>query len=195
MAPETQTPFTLDGQLKSFGRSQLYEIQQMIKNPEAYWENRREIKEPHPWWHTQPYIFPGRFMYHDDYEAGVEKQLVILEKADTLIPQIKKRLKGDTLQFFTMNYEAQFRIIYGLSQWCNHTIKANKLMQKENVEEALQHLQKADEAITLAKSGQDLASQGKWEHWYRGDKKFNMPEVERLTSETLQILQKHRSEI
>lgn len=191
VAPKTQTPFTLDGQLKSFGRSQLYEIQQMIKDPEAYWQNRQEINEPHSWWHTQPYIFPGRFMYHDDYEAGVEKQLEILAKADTLIPQIKQQLTGDTLQFFTMNYEAQFKIIHGLSQWCNQVIKANKAMQKENKEEALHHLQQGNEAIAIAKSGQKLASQGKWQHWYRGDTKFNMPEVERVTKETLNLLEKN----
>ncbi|MGK7396278.1 MAG: glycosyl hydrolase 115 family protein, partial [Candidatus Cyclobacteriaceae bacterium M3_2C_046] len=191
IAPKTKTPFSLDGQLKSFGRSQLYEIQQMIQDPEAYRKNRQEIKEPHPWWHTQPYIFPGRFMYHDDYESGVEKQLEILAKADTLIPQIKKQLIGDTLQFFTMNYEAQFRIIYGLSQWCDQVIDANKAMQKENIEAARQHLQKANQAIQLAKSGQALASRGKWEHWYRGDTKFNMPEVERVTEETLNLLEKN----
>ncbi len=189
VAPKTETPFTLDGQLKSFGLSQLYEIQQMIKDPEAYWRNRQEIKEPHPWWHTQTYIFPGRFMYHDDYEAGVEKQLEVLAKADTLIAPIKQQLTGDTLHFFTMNYEAQFKIIYGLSQWCNQVIKANTAMQKENTKEALKHLQQADEAIALAKSGQALASQGKWQHWYRGDKKFNMPEVEQVTGETLQMLE------
>ncbi len=128
-------------------------------------------------------------MYHDDYEAGVEKQLEVLAKADTLIAPIKQQLTGDTLHFFTMNYEAQFKIIYGLSQWCNQVIKANTAMQKENTKEALKHLQRADEAIALAKSGQALASQGKWQHWYRGDKKFNMPEVEQVTGETLQMLE------
>jgi hypothetical protein len=188
VAPETETPFTMDGQLKSFGRGQLYDVQQLIRNPEKFWQDRQEIKSPHQWWHTEKYIFPARFMKHKKVETGVERQLEILEKSVPLIPEIKQQLQGDTLQFFIMNYEAQFNIILGLTRWCNHTTKAAFALQDDNKEECRQHLQKADVALELAQKGQQQAGRGKWEHWYRGDKKFNLNSIVELTDETLKMM-------
>ena len=188
IAPETETPFTLDGQLKSFGRGQLYEVQQLIRNPEKFWQDRQEIKSPHQWWHTEKYIFPARFMKHKEMEAGLERQLEILEKSLPLIPEIKQQLQGDTLQFFIMNYEAQFNIILGLTRWCNHATKASFALQNENKEECRNHLQLADEALKLAQEGQEMASRGKWEHWYRGDTKFDLNSIVELTEKTLKMM-------
>lgn len=188
VAPETETPFTLDGQLKSFGRGQLYEVQQLIRNPEKFWQDRQEIKSPHQWWHTEKYIFPARFIKHKKVEAGVERQLEILEQSIPLIPEIKQQLQGDALQFFVMNYEAQFDILLGLAHWCNHATKASFALQNNKTEEARQHVQQAGEALELAQKGQALASQGKWEHWYRGDRKFNLNGIVNLTTEILEML-------
>ncbi|MFW5656851.1 MAG: glycosyl hydrolase 115 family protein [Bacteroidota bacterium] len=190
VAPETETPFTLDGQLKSFGSSQLYEVQHLIRNPGAFWPDWQEIKSPHEWWHTEKYIFPARFMKHKKVGAGVERQLEILEKSLPLIPEIKQQLQGDTLHFFIMNYEAQFNIILGLTRWCNHATKASFALQDGNKEEGFSHIQQAAEALELAQNGQELASRGKWEHWYRGDKKFNLNAVMELTAETLERMNK-----
>lgn len=188
-APETETPFTLDGQLKSFGRDQLYEVQQLIKNPKDFWENRNEIKPAISWWYrTEKYIYPARFMKHKKVEAGVERQLEILEKSLPLIPKVKQQLKGDTLQFFIMNYEAQFNIILGLTRWCNHATKASFALQDGNKGEGLNHIQQATEALKLAQKGQQLAGRGKWEHWYRGDKKFDLNAVVEITAETLEMV-------
>ncbi len=188
--PETETPYNLDGQLKSFGRSQLYEVHQLIRNPEEFWKDRQEIKSQHQWWHTEKYIFPARFMKHKAVESGLERQLKILEESLSLIPEIKQQLQGDTLQFFVMNYEAQFNIILGLSRWCNNATKASFALQNNNRDDALEQLKQAADALNLAQKGLELASQGKWEHWYRGDKKFNFNSIVDLTAETLEMVNK-----
>ena len=127
-------------------------------------------------------------MKHKKVVSGVERQLEILEKTVSLVPQIKEQLQGDTLQFFVMNYEAQFNIILGLTRWCNHATKAGFALQNDNRNETLEHLRQAAEALEMAQKGQQLASQGKWEHWYRGDKKFNLNSIVDLTDETLKMM-------
>jgi hypothetical protein len=51
------------------------------------------------------------------------------------------------------------------------------------------HLEAALAGMDEVRAGQALTSRGKWQHWYRGDRKMNLAGAEALTREVLSLLQ------
>lgn len=188
---ETKTPYTLDGQMRSYGLRGLNDIVKQLNDPEAFaaeLQKRQKRSESDALGMNLSDAYPHRHMTSSEYLPAIEKQLAGLEKCFNLIPEVKSELSGDTLRFFENNYEAQVLILAGITEWLQNILEANIALQN-GVETTLrQHLQEALSSLDKVKQGKTLASRGKWEHWYRGDKKMNMPSVEQRTEEVLKMV-------
>jgi len=187
--PNAQSPYTLDGQMRSYGVRQLLEIEQFNHDPKGFWGNKKSQKEKseEQSWGSKHLsdMHPEMGLQPESYLSVVEKQMKGLEQCKQMIPDIKQQLMGDTRTFFESNYEAQVEILSGITGWLIHIIKGNIAIQDGDKSACLFHLQKANKALEDVRTGKVLASRGKWEHWYRGDKKMNMPQIELQTKEIL----------
>ena len=192
--PETKTPYTLDGQMRSYGLRRLNDIEKQINNPEAFaaeLQKRKQRTQSDALGMNLSDAYPHNYMSSAEYLPAVEKQLSGLEECLNLIPDIKSELQGDTLRFFENNYQAQVLILSGISEWLQNVLKANLALQENDQAACQQNLQEAVKALEKVEQGKALASRGKWEHWYRGDKKMNMPAVEQRTEEILKLMEEN----
>jgi len=117
--------------------------------------------------------------------ARVQTQRAAIEKAGEGAQSVVERLDGHARTFFQTNFVAQQRILLGLARWLESGLLAGLALQDDDGGEFLARLTAADEAVRLIRSGQALASRGKWEHWYRGDRKMNLGFAEMLTKQLL----------
>jgi len=192
--PETQTPYTLDGQMRSYGRRMLSELEEQINDPQTWEEKQRKQAQSQvqSWGsiHLND-MHPERNISPEIYLEGVERQLQGLNECRNLIPLIKKDLTGDTLIFFENNFEAQLLILSGITEWIQQVIQAKLALKDKKTEKCRKHLQNAWEALDGVDEGKRLASQGKWQNWYRGDKKMNVPALRDLNEEVLELVKNY----
>ncbi len=186
--PETNTPYTLDGQMRSYGIRRLDDIEKQINDPEAFAAELKKMleqKESDALGMNLSDAYPHFHTSSAEYLPPIEKQVTRLQECLDLIPEIENKLSGDTLRFFEDNYKAQVLILSGITEWLQNVLEANLALQKGDRSACLQHMEQSLESLQKVHQGKSLARRGKWEHWYRGDKKMNMPEVEERTKELL----------
>lgn len=112
--------------------------------------------------------------------AGVERQHAALQKAGANIQEILEMLSGNERQFFETNFVAHYRIAAGLLEWVASACRASLALDQGDLHAAARHLADGRKAMDLVRSGQALCSRGRWEHWYRGDRKMNLAAAEKL---------------
>ncbi len=191
--PETITPYTLDGQMRSYGMGKLNDIEKQLNDPVAFaaeLKKRSERRESDALGMDLSDAYPHHGMAPADYLPVVQKQSEGLQRCLALIPQIKEQLSGASKQFFQTNYETQVLILSGITEWLEQVLKANLALQGGDREACLQHLKQALDSLEQVERGKELSSYGKWEHWYRGDKKMNMPGVKNRTSQVVEKFSK-----
>ena len=97
------------------------------------------------------------------------------------------------LEFFEVNFVAQQKILLGITAWLDALVKASVAEDSGNRPACISSLEQAVNAFTLIHEGKALASRGKkWENWYRGDKKMNLPSVEKTSGELLETAKSAR---
>ena len=191
--PITNSPMLLDGQTRSFGLSALRDIRLQLTDPEKYaaqQEARQKMTEEKTW--GTRYLsdmHPGTEMTADTLLRHVLQQTDQLGRVESYMKNVLPLLSGDTLTFFENNLLAQQKIMYGLSLWLEFILKAQLALEEGNQQAAASHVSQALQQFDLMKEGKALASRGdKWQHWYRGDRKMNLNEAEKLTQEVLELL-------
>ena len=120
--------------------------------------------------------------------ALVEDQRAAAEAAGAQIDIVLAQLAGADKQFFESNFVAQQRILTGLLGWTASTLQAALAMSEDDRSAAVKHLRAALASAERVRQGQKLATRGKWEHWYRGDRKMNLPRAFQGTRELLAVL-------
>lgn len=186
--PETITPYTLDGQMRSYAMRILNDIEKQLDNPEAFdaeLQRRNKRRGVDALGMDLSDAYPHQKIPPAEYLSVVQQQLARLEQCMVMIPEIKDQLSGTSRQFFQTNYETQVLILTGITQWLERVLQAKLALQFSERETCLRHLGEALEALKQVEQGKELSSYGKWEHWYRGDKKMNMPGVKNRTSQVL----------
>jgi len=109
-----------------------------------------------------------------------------LEIAGEMGEQVRNKLTGQNLSFFEVNLIGQQKILLGITSWLEALVMAVDAENDNNREYTIQYLESALDAFELINEGKELVSKGqKWNHWYRGDTKMNLPEMERITIEVL----------
>ena len=97
-------------------------------------------------------------------------------------------IREERRQFFIDNLVVQLEVIYGLYDWVHQLSKAaGDIILEGKTAKDNPHLKKAVYALEKLLLDRKKAEHGKWQNWYRGDKKMNMQAV---LDQTRQLLRK-----
>jgi len=118
----------------------------------------------------------------------VAAQRADVEAAGAKIDTVLARLDGPDRRFFETNFLAQWKILVGLLRWLERSLESGLSLQDGQGAEALARLREAEAEFQTMREGKALASRGKWRHWYRGDKKMNLPAAEKLTHRVVEAV-------
>ena len=190
---KTGTPFLLDGQTRSYGRRLLNRLKMQFNEPGQYRQVlAQEAKKTAVQTWGSRYLsdmHPARGMPPHELIPSLQRQIRSLEGLEDSIDQVEGRLRGDTLQFFRVNLKAQHHILLGLNRWLEAVIQARFAADEGNIKAAHMHLERAVQSLEGIAEAKSMASQGgKWQHWYRGDRKMDLSGMENLTKSTLTAL-------
>ncbi len=174
---ENNMVFMLDGQMRSRGLHFINVLTSKIKGSEKKKTNISVIQDR--WAGT---------ITLDEFEEKLAYQKAGIEKAGEMAEIVKKKLSGQSLAFFEVNFISQQKILLGIINWLDALIKALKAEDNGNRSGTINALENAVKAFDLVHKGKETGSKGgKWEYWYRGDKKMNMENVEKSTINLLEI--------
>jgi hypothetical protein len=191
---ERQIPGFLDGQQRIRGRNILSELEEQLQDPVAYrakMERRAQEKQGNTDAFRQSLsdTNPAGRLPLEEILPLVREQLSGLNKAQALAEATLSKLDGQARTLFEDNLLAQIRILSGLGQWLEACILAKQSADGGDQQAVKTNLQKAVNAFDAIRSGRQLAARGKWTDWYRGDKKMNLPALEKRTQEVLNRLE------
>ena len=193
MHPETGTPILLDGQSRSYGLRLLRRLRMQLAEPSKYREmlSREAKKTPEQTWGNRYLsdMHPARSLSPAELLPYLKAQIKAFEEVHQEIEEVKGQLEEERLQFFRVNLEAQCRILLSLNLWLEDAIEARLAADeggrqacKQKLQQARWHLHEIAEAKKNASIGE------KWQYWYLGDRKMDVPGVIKLTEEVLAVL-------
>jgi len=118
--------------------------------------------------------------------AKVSRHRAQVEAAGEGVDRVMAALDGSERQLFQTNFVVQQRILLALLRWHEESLLAGQALHEGDRAATLAHLEAALAAIRSIRDTKTLASYGKWKHWYRGDKKMNIPSAEKLTEQVVE---------
>ncbi len=118
-------------------------------------------------------------------QATIQDSIFALavEKAKVAVAQ----LSGDEKILFENNLIAQIKFMQCLSGWVIETSNAVACIEKQDIEGTKKYLESALGKYKFYEEAIELCSRGKWEHWYRGEKKINVTALKELNEEVLTL--------
>ncbi|GAB2799462.1 hypothetical protein GCM10027275_51630 [Rhabdobacter roseus] len=187
-----QVPMLLDGQTRSFALGLLKKIDLQLTDPVKYQEaetKARQATTESTWGQTS--LGDAHPKPANDQEL-LEKVLrqhqghtQALRQAEALLPKLEAKQQA----FLKTNLISQIQIMLGLEEWLVAILRAKKGLDEGHKAQAQKYLKEATDAFTRMKTGQALnVTDGKWQHWYRGEKKMNLKNAEQLTQSTYQLI-------
>lgn len=163
--PDENTRHLLDGEIVNKGKRHLAQV---LKSLEA--GDRRIFESPE---NVERLVADLRQHRQSIEAAGAEADAVLAG------------LAGDDRRFFQVNFVVQQQILLGLIEWFENVALASLALEQQDFTEAVARLETGQAAWERVRSAQALASEGKWEHWYRGDRKMNLKAAEEATAKLL----------
>jgi hypothetical protein len=151
---------------------------------------KQKLTEPEKFKNDDKVLFDSRVgeVSFSDLAEKVIIQKEGIEKAGELAEKAIARMDGQSLDFFEVNFVAQQKILLAITAWLDALVNASVAETSGNRPACISSLELAVNAFTLIHEGKALASRGeKWENWYRGDKKMNLPDMEKKTRELLEV--------
>ena len=145
----------------------------LVLNLEAEWARK----------HLSAQALPQ--LQSDEYHMKVIAQRIGLANAMQLTEMLGSQLSKSEYEFFQTDLQSNVLLMSGLTKWLDHILRARQAIDSEDKILALSHLGLAQgwfEEVNIARL---LKNQGKWENWYVGDKKVNLPNSLKITEETL----------
>jgi hypothetical protein len=124
---------------------------------------------------------PAAFVaFHRDLlESGLAEWEVVYEKIFEALPLVAT----DRRRYFKDHFVLQWTIISGLYRWAHHLALAAEA--KLNGAAFATHVEHAAHTMRRLLVDRQQAEYGKWQHWYRGDTKMDLPELLALTEDLL----------
>lgn len=182
---ERQIPGFLDGQQRGRGLSILNEIKKQRERGDSPQSpaGKKANKSSDAFHKSLSDTNPAGGLPLAEILPQVQQQIADLAQAQGLAEAALPRLTGEAKTLFESNLIAQIKILSGLGNWLEACILAKQAADAHDLATAKAHLQTALAAFELIHAGQQLATNGKWQDWYRGDKKMNLRSVELQTRE------------
>lgn len=189
LSGEKQLPVFLDGLQRHKGSEALNKLEKTLKGLNERAGDWGRIKKDDPFKVSLSDMHPEAKGDLTEQIAQVKKQAdavkVALNSADLAV----EKLSGKERDFFESNLMAQAKILYGIGIWLEAVLKAQLALEDEKKIQLVHgHLEEAVSALDNVSEGKKLASKGKWENWYRGDKKMNMDMVRERTEEVWDLV-------
>jgi len=187
-------PGFLDGQQKGRGLSILRLLNDQISNPIKYEQRmaQQANRSSDAFGQSLSDTNPARALSLQEVRTQVLQQLENLDQAEKLAEKALQKLEGQSSVFFESNLLAQLKILKGLGHWLVACTSAKLAIESGNMEEAEDQLVQAIAAFDIIQTGKNLASYGKWEDWYRGDKKMNIDNMKKQTLHTLELIRERK---
>jgi hypothetical protein len=189
---KTGTPILMDGQTNKLSTDILSELKLQLTDPpqyQAFLKKKNQETEESKWIKSAIGDMLSGGLSHKELLDRVVKQKNGFLKANELAIKVLPTLPAEQKAFFETNFIASLKIMLGLETWLENTIQAKLSTDNNNGAEAKTYLQKALNAFSLIKEGQNLKTQSeKWKYWYRGDKKMNLTKKEALTKTVLELI-------
>lgn len=168
---EGDGPMLMDGQIKSYAMSFLKKIQQQITDSINFKAGKGKAR--------QSSLLLEKAIKQRDHHLGV------LHTARKVLPS----MDTESQDFLKTNLISQLKIMIGLEDWLIHIIEAKNSINMINLSKAKKYLALAKEDFKIIDEGKKLNTKGeKWEYWYRGDKKINLPGCEKLTRDVFTLI-------
>lgn len=172
---ERNIVFLLDGQMRARGLSLLKKMKSQISNPGGFTKEASNLA-------TSTGSAEELISKIQIQKEGINKSIQFAEQA-------RKKLKGESLNFLEVNLISQQRILLGLTTWLESLVRSSEAVNAGDFENSVKSLEEAVNAFNMIRSGQELNIRGeKWENWYRGDKKINLINMEKTTTEVLEAM-------
>lgn len=194
---ERKIPGFLDGQQRGRGLRILRDLAEQLRDTTAYRIKREQqaksqVGSRDAFHRSLSDANPAGSLPLEEILHSVRQQLADLAKAQQVADEALTQLEGEAKTFFTANLLAQIEILSGLGVWLENCIQAKQATDAHDLQQTEVYLQQALAACTKMQKGQQLAAQGKWADWYRGDKKMNLQDVAQKTKEVLDVLQQDK---
>ena len=210
----TDTPLLLDGQTRSYGLNLLNRLEMQLVEPERYQKMLAKKSQPsveQRWAKTSlSDMHPANRMSPDELLPILTQQIERLEATGNRIAQAEQQLEdgsaknsrtdakhppwirrvsmSNASQFLRTNLLAQQQMLIGLNRWLEAIILAQFALDEGNPQASATHLQRAVQHLQQVEEAKATASEGeKWQYWYRGDRKMNIPEMIARTDAMLRV--------
>ncbi len=189
---QTKTPILMDGQLRRQTLRLLEELRLQLTDSVAYAARQRNknIETAESLWaKTALADMRDESLTQQALLARTLGQLAAHQRADSLAQLIRPRLNPSQRKFFDQNMQASLDMMLGLEAWSVAIIHSKQWLDLGKRTEAAAALQQAIAAFDRMQLGQKRVSNtDKWQTWYRGDKKMNLPAAKQATIAVRQLL-------
>ena len=182
---ERQMPGFLDGQSKYKGEGILRSIERIAK--EGYTPpappSARKDGQPDPFHAALGGASGVGGTPADTLLYRLREQLAAFERADSLTELAVTHLDGAERQLVVDNLQSHIHIQLAIGRWLEQVMQAESAAQTNDLAAAAKLLHRAERELAATADAKKAAAHGKWEHWYRGDRKMNLPGLRERTGE------------
>lgn len=189
---KTGTPILMDGQCNSLASEVLNELKLQLIDSSQYQvllQKKKQETEESKWIKNSIGDMLSGDLSHKDLLNRVVMQKNGHFKADSLARLSLPLLSKNSQAFFKSDFLSAINIMIGLETWLENSQRAKIAADNNNLSQCKLYLKKANEAFVLINEGKKLKSKGsKWQNWYRGDKKMNLPRKEQSAQNILNAL-------
>ncbi len=125
--------------------------------------------------------------YFSTLAAMLSNGIAGWDRVQDCIYEVLSQVKPEARQFFVDHFLVQLEQISGLYRWCLGLCRAAEA--HHTGDDPAPYMDAAASALQKALLDRKKAEHDHWAHWYRGDKKMNLPDVLNRTHVTLALLQ------
>lgn len=181
---QTSTPVLMDGQMRGMALDHLRVLRLQLTDTTAYAARQKQQQvqnEESRWIKTALADMVGEQTDTETLLKRVLRQKAAHGRADSLARLALPQLAPAGRTFLETNFLAQLDIMLGIETWLEAVLQARIAADRQQLSKVISWLNSSVTAFDQMQRGQQLLSTGKWQHWYRGDKKMNLSECRRTT--------------
>ena len=180
------TPLLLDGLARSKARKDLNQIKDILsKKGEPL---KKQNRKQDAFGKSLAKAYPGGQMSPEEWLDKATRQDSVFSIAMSRAEQAILMLDGQQKIFFENNLIAHIKFMQCLTGWVVESTQAVISLENQNYEMVKEHLEAGLEKFELYEEAIELCSRGKWENWYRGEKKIDVKAVKALNEEAIELL-------
>jgi hypothetical protein len=187
-------PGFLDGQSRGKGLGILRKLDRIVEQSTRTTPERGG-KAPDPFHAALGGANPTGGTSGDTLLLRLEEQIAAFARADSLAALAVGQLEdSDGRQLLHDNLRTHAQIQIAIGRWLASLMRAEDLLRRGQGEEAIAMVETAAVHLSAVAEAKQAAAHGKWEHWYRGDRKMNVPAMLAATREAVKDLSESPSD-